>query len=484
MTVGEKIQHHRKKQNLSQEELGQKLLVSRQTVSLWEMDKTLPTVDNLIRLKEIFDVSIDELLTEEAPVREKEENILPLPKESYAFSFTLDEIRTFTQGQLNHIKKAWCVLSVILLAAVVALSLLNAPPAFTGFFVGIFGLSVLTYAKSYFSYRKALRGKEPLMSISCYSYEVYADYLMIRVSNAKETTKTLKVYFRDIEALREEGALYIMQTVGQLYLLRKADLCEDSFFHTYVQEEQQKPKRAKAPQGWRTLSITLFILSIASIWFALMTVGALIGLNHLAMPENMWAFFLFTPIPITSIAVGFILKRKGFKYKKNIVVGIIMTTLLCIYGSSSFIFADLYSHDDGPILQIEQSIGTDIPPHKQITTQDWTQGTQSGGRGNILSVSEVYFDLENARNFENQLQADPRWLPTIPNELIGLTQGFFDPPSRGFVSVYNLTTGELNCLPTEGGTYHLINVYYYSDPNHMTNCMRIIEYELTYELSS
>ena len=50
MTVGEKIQFYRKKIGLSQEELGQKMLVSRQTVSLWEMDKTLPTVDNLIRL--------------------------------------------------------------------------------------------------------------------------------------------------------------------------------------------------------------------------------------------------------------------------------------------------------------------------------------------------------------------------------------------------------------------------------------------------
>ena len=39
MTVGEKIQFYRKKIGLSQEELGQKLLVSRRTVSLWELDR-------------------------------------------------------------------------------------------------------------------------------------------------------------------------------------------------------------------------------------------------------------------------------------------------------------------------------------------------------------------------------------------------------------------------------------------------------------
>ena len=71
MTVGEKIQFYRKKIGLSQEELGQKMLVSRQTVSLWEMDKTLPTVDNLLRLKEIFSVSIDDILSEAEPTEEK-----------------------------------------------------------------------------------------------------------------------------------------------------------------------------------------------------------------------------------------------------------------------------------------------------------------------------------------------------------------------------------------------------------------------------
>ena len=62
MTVGEKIQKYRKDLGLSQEELGQKLLLSRQTVSLWEKDQTAPTLDNLMRLKEIFGVSIDEIL--------------------------------------------------------------------------------------------------------------------------------------------------------------------------------------------------------------------------------------------------------------------------------------------------------------------------------------------------------------------------------------------------------------------------------------
>lgn len=64
MTIGEKIQFYRKKKGMSQEELGQSLHLSRQTVSLWENGQTLPTIDNLIRLKEIFGVTIDEMVSD------------------------------------------------------------------------------------------------------------------------------------------------------------------------------------------------------------------------------------------------------------------------------------------------------------------------------------------------------------------------------------------------------------------------------------
>ena len=65
MTISEKIQHYRKSAGLSQEDLARSLLVSRQTISLWENGQTLPTIDNLIRLREIFNVSLDDMLCEE-----------------------------------------------------------------------------------------------------------------------------------------------------------------------------------------------------------------------------------------------------------------------------------------------------------------------------------------------------------------------------------------------------------------------------------
>ena len=53
MTLGERILKYRKKAGISQEELADKLNVTRQSISLWETDQTIPTIDNLITLSNI-----------------------------------------------------------------------------------------------------------------------------------------------------------------------------------------------------------------------------------------------------------------------------------------------------------------------------------------------------------------------------------------------------------------------------------------------
>ena len=74
MTLGEKIQYYRKKSSISQEELGNQLSVSRQSVSMWEKDITVPTVDNIKRLAAIFSVSTDELMSDGNIEEKKQRN--------------------------------------------------------------------------------------------------------------------------------------------------------------------------------------------------------------------------------------------------------------------------------------------------------------------------------------------------------------------------------------------------------------------------
>ena len=65
LKFNEKLIKLRKASGLSQEELGNKLNVARQTVSKWELGETTPELEKLIELSEIFNVSIDKLVGKE-----------------------------------------------------------------------------------------------------------------------------------------------------------------------------------------------------------------------------------------------------------------------------------------------------------------------------------------------------------------------------------------------------------------------------------
>lgn len=70
MTLGERIAYYRGKLGLSQGELAEKLSVSRQAVSKWEIDAGLPDLERLIALSKLFDITLDELVkgaSEEPP---------------------------------------------------------------------------------------------------------------------------------------------------------------------------------------------------------------------------------------------------------------------------------------------------------------------------------------------------------------------------------------------------------------------------------
>lgn len=62
MTLGEKIKETRKSAGLTQEQMAEKLIVSRQAVTKWEADKGIPDVENLKSISKLFNVSIDYLL--------------------------------------------------------------------------------------------------------------------------------------------------------------------------------------------------------------------------------------------------------------------------------------------------------------------------------------------------------------------------------------------------------------------------------------
>ena len=75
MSLGNNLFNARKKSGLSQEEVAGRLGVSRQTISKWELDETLPDICQSKRLANLYGLSLDELIEFDIDVKEIQEVI-------------------------------------------------------------------------------------------------------------------------------------------------------------------------------------------------------------------------------------------------------------------------------------------------------------------------------------------------------------------------------------------------------------------------
>ncbi|MBQ8780833.1 MAG: helix-turn-helix domain-containing protein [Oscillospiraceae bacterium] len=93
-----RLQQLRKKNNLSQEELAEKIGISRQAVSKWERAEASPDTDNLLLLAKLYGVSLDELLKTES-VHFPDEDSISLRKEDYIEDPIPDDGEIYPNGR-------------------------------------------------------------------------------------------------------------------------------------------------------------------------------------------------------------------------------------------------------------------------------------------------------------------------------------------------------------------------------------------------
>lgn len=92
MEVGIQIKKFRENMHLSQEELAEKVYVSRQTISNWETGKNYPDIHSLLLLKALFNVSLDDLIKEDIEIMKdevKETEIKKLNRYSIMFGILM-----------------------------------------------------------------------------------------------------------------------------------------------------------------------------------------------------------------------------------------------------------------------------------------------------------------------------------------------------------------------------------------------------------
>lgn len=76
MTIADKIKYLRKENNMTQEDLANKLNVSRQTISKWETNVAIPDADNIVAISKLFNITTDELLNYKIETMQKKKQFM------------------------------------------------------------------------------------------------------------------------------------------------------------------------------------------------------------------------------------------------------------------------------------------------------------------------------------------------------------------------------------------------------------------------
>lgn len=119
--------------NLSQEELAEKIFVTRQTISNWENNKNYPDIHSLLLLSSLFDISLDQLIKGDITIMKKEINKADLEK-------------------FNRQSAIFCILLVLLMVSAVPLAVFLGYYGLVG--TGILFIISMHYAKAIETYKK------------------------------------------------------------------------------------------------------------------------------------------------------------------------------------------------------------------------------------------------------------------------------------------------------------------------------------------
>ena len=487
MTLGERLQQLRKEKQMSQEDLGNLLLVSRQTVSLWENNQTVPTVDNLIRLKEIFGASIDSILTgEEPPVPEEQTpsqqevpptEFIERPIESYSYSLEKKDQAFLSKLYCTKQKRAVVFFFVIFYGSVAGSNeIINFGPLPAILFLG-FLLSLIICIRSLFLMQKDKKD----VCRKGYVCELYHDYIIMKIHRDNNLVSTRKIFPHEIKSFwNMPYCCFVLTKENLIYPIKKSAFEELSYMG-YFCNNLTTPKtdfRTKKIASLKTAASALFAGSFISFYMAIgYTVSKafesaeLLGANSEAITEAMESFrsfHFFLPVPILSIIVGIILNKNKIRNRKNIVAGIIIGFLMLLYGFFPWFFSEM----DNSLDAVELKLGFDFPAYTSYHIS-----TSTDLSGEKLRVSTLEFPESASNEFEALMPEDKRWLKEGKENFSAVY-----PPSKINVPydlflIYNVTTDEFGKLPDSDGKYEFIYIAYDTE----MNTAYIFEYTAEYK---
>jgi transcriptional regulator with XRE-family HTH domain len=202
MEIGKRIRRYRTETGITQDELADKIFVSRQSVSNWENDKTYPDLKSVLLLYSVFGVSLDELVKGDIDVMKE-----ALGKEGKA----AEDREKRHWNRINKIQK-WLVLFVCVSGAPIILSVMYF--GVVGFYVG-FGLLTLMIGATAVIFTWMFQFHKFMKSHDLHKYEEIIAYLQDKTvgeveKQMAEDEKPIHVYLFSYAVYGGLGSLVIV----------------------------------------------------------------------------------------------------------------------------------------------------------------------------------------------------------------------------------------------------------------------------------
>lgn len=347
MKFGDKLVELRKKNGYSQEELAEKLGVSRQSVSKWESNNTYPETDKIVQIANIFDCSMDDLINDkitdvETTLRKNKNNI-------YNMWDSLLEFITKTINMFSKMKFLdgfKCIIEMIIVALILAL---------LGRIICSAASSAISNIFSFLSYNHVLKIKDILESI----FDLI--WLIIAVIALVHTFKIRYLNYYDKENSDKENENKDNNSKEKDNNSNNTQLKNNE--KIIIRDEKDKPF---AFLGALSKIVIIFIKFI-TFWFLLGTVFTTIGLvvsdvvSMAFIPTNI--IFLWLTIMLiaaTVVSVQIIILLICFIFNKKVSIKkqlIIFVSSIIVFGLSlgmTFLsFRNIEFKDDNSVFNLK-----------------------------------------------------------------------------------------------------------------------------------
>ena len=307
-------------------------------------------------------------------------------------------------------------------------------------------------------------------------YKVYFYDKYIKLENEK---MNLKINYEEIKKIKITSTdIYIIVNTKNIIPIPKhkinmnlIDYLYDRIPKTKIKkkiaiEEQQEnlEKYEKVKIGL----IVLFVLTIISIWASMFLILLTPQKENVPLPLTFnytYVAYYLLPIPVLSIILGIIYRIKGLKCTKNIIAGIIVTGIILLEGSVSFLINDEIDYKN--ITTYRDAIGITLPSQGKYYKINWDESYLLNHKSNYI----IFTNPKEEKAFFEELQNSKNWL--TKKEISTNIENLLTPATcesvnqECYYSIYIKELNTHNTLPVQNGVYHIYTMTYSKDKSYL-----------------